>query len=343
MSWLEEKYVGLVSARLDRFKRKGNTYNFRCFICGDSQKDKNKARGYLYQKKTDFVFHCHNCNITLNFKSFLRRLDPVLANEYSQEAFVENKGFSQKPLAAPKSIEFVSRPKFAAGGPLKGVKRISQLPSTHPAKMYVDKRKIPSNFHYKLFYVPKFMTWVNTLIPEKFSQESLKHDEPRLIIPFFDRDGELYGFQGRSFRKDGVRYITIMLDNSKPKIFGLETVDFKKKVYIFEGPIDSMFIPNSIAMAGADMLQAQMLLKLDPSKCVVIMDNEPRNEQIVKRIESNINMGFNVCLWPQHITDKDVNDMVLSGQRPADIGLIIDQNTFSGLQAKMALVNWRKC
>ncbi len=340
MSWLEEKYVGLVSARLDRFKRKGNTYNFRCFICGDSQKDKNKARGYLYQKKTDFVFHCHNCNITLKFKSFLRRLDPVLADEYSKEAFVESKGFTQAPIVTPPITSF-QKPKFQVNSPLKGLKRVSQLDPSHPAKLYVQKREIPTNFHYKLFYTPKFKTWVNTLIPGKFAHP--ENDEPRLIIPFLDRDGELYGFQGRSFKKDGLRYITIMLDESKPKIFGLDTVDFKKKIYIFEGPIDSMFIPNSMAMAGADMFQAQQLLKLDPSNCVIVMDNEPRNEQIMKRVETNISMGFNVCIWPQNIQQKDVNDMVLSGIKPADLRLIIDQNTYAGLAAQMALAAWRKC
>lgn len=343
MGWLEEKYVGLISARLERFKKRGNVYNFRCPICGDSQKDKTKARGYLYHKKDAYVFHCHNCNITQRFHTFLKHIDPMLASEYSQESFIENKGFSQRPPLAPKPIQCIPKPKFSTGGPLKGVKRVSQLSPTHPAKLYVQQRKIPSNFHYKLFYVPKFMTWVNTLIPEKFSKEALQHDEPRMIIPFIDRDGEVYGFQGRSFRKDGVRYITIMLDETKPKIFGLDTVDFNNRVYIFEGPIDSMFIPNSIAMAGADMIQAQLLLRLDPTKCTIIMDNEPRNEQVVKRIEANINMGFNVCLWPQVITDKDVNDMVLSGYRPADLKLIIDQNTFSGLRAKMALVDWRRC
>ena len=342
MSWIEEKFIGIVSVRLERFKRRGNVYNFRCFVCGDSQKDKTKTRGYLYQKKDTYVYHCHNCNVTFGFKKFLQTIDPVLANEYSQEVFVESKGFNQAPLAPPAPITSFAKPKFITGSPLKTLKRVSQLAHNHPAKMYVDKRKIPTTFHHKLFYTPKFKAWVNSLIPEKFAH--LETDEPRLIIPFLDREGELYGFQGRSFRKDGVRYITIMLDNSKPKIFGLDVVDFNQRIYIFEGPIDSMFIPNSIAMAGADMLQAQQLLKLDPSKCVVVMDNEPRNEQIVKRIDANISMGFNVCMWPPTVEQKDVNDMVvLAGIKPADIKLMIDQNTSAGLQAKLNLAQWRKC
>lgn len=343
MSWLEEKYIGLVSVRLERFKRRGNVYNFRCPLCGDSQKDKTKSRGYLYQKKDSYVFHCHNCNATQRFQTFLKHIDASLADEYSKEVFMDNKGFNQKPLTPQKSIEVVSRPKFLTKGPLKSIKRVSQLPPSHPAKMYVDKRKIPTNYHYKLFYAPKFMTWVNTIIPNKFSEQALLHDEPRLVIPFLDRDGNVYGFQGRSFRKDGVRYITIMIDTEKPKIFGLDAVDFNKKIYIFEGPIDSMFVPNSLAMAGADMIHAQSLLKLNPAKCVVVMDNEPRNEQITKRIGSFIDMGFNVCIWPQHVLQKDVNDMVLAGLRPADLKLIIDQSTYSGLGAKMALTGWKRC
>lgn len=339
MSWLEEKYIGLVSAKLEKFKRRGGVYNFRCVYCGDSHKDKNKARGYLMEKSGKMTFYCHNCNKTARFGLFLRHVDPGLAQEYDKESFTERMGFIQTPVKEPTPIEQV--PRFNTHGALRSLKKMSQLPVDHPARSYITRRQIPTNMHYKLYYAPKFMTWVNTIVPNKFSEEALTNDAPRMIIPFLNRAGELYGFQGRSFKKDGVRYITIMLDPTKPKMFGLDTIDFEKRIYIFEGPIDSMFIPNSLAMAGSDMNHAQQLLQLDPSKCTIVMDNEPRNDQIIKRIKGAIDSGYNVCIWPRSIQQKDVNDMVMAGMRPADLKLIIDTNTLSGLQAHMALASWR--
>lgn len=343
MAWLEDKYVGLISSRLEKFKKRGNTYNFRCPVCGDSHKDKNKTRGYIFDKKGSTIFHCHNCGSSMSIANFLKYIDPVLHKEYTQERFIQTHGFNTKPIEKKPDITSFARPKFQTVGVLKHLKRISQLDPTHPAKLYVSRREIPSTQQYKLFYAPKFKKFVNGIIPNKFNEESLTRDEPRLIIPFIDRDGNVFGFQGRSFQKDAkLRYITIMLDESRPKMFGLDAVDFTKTVYIFEGPIDSMFIPNSLAMAGADMIQAQAMLKLDPKKCVVVMDNEPRNGDIVKRIESCLNMGYGVCLWPHGIEQKDVNDMVLAGMSPIDIKMVIDVNTYRGLEAKLALSTWKR-
>ena len=71
MDIIDSKYIGLVSSRLQKFKRvKPNLFNFRCPICGDSQKHKNKARGYFYQVKTNTNFKCHNCGASQSFNNF---------------------------------------------------------------------------------------------------------------------------------------------------------------------------------------------------------------------------------------------------------------------------------
>jgi hypothetical protein len=219
--------------------------------------------------------------------------------------------------------------------PLKKLKKVSQLDPDHPAKKYVMSRKIPTHFHYKLFYTPKFKQFVNTIIPDKFDLST--GDEPRLIIPFLDKDKNCFGFQGRSFKKDGIRYITIMFDESKPKIFGLDDVDFSKRVYVVEGPIDSMFIPNCVAMAGS---ANRFLDTMDDF--VLVMDNERRNVQIIEHIEKCIDLGYNICLWPDHIEQKDINDMVMAGYTTDQILDMIDTNTYHGLAAKMKLVSWRR-
>lgn len=329
---IDHKYVGLISNRLQRFtKVNPKTYNFRCPLCGDSQRNSYKTRGYIYEKKDRMLYFCHNCGASMSFGNFLKSQDVGLFNEYNQEKYIERQGNTNSTSLIQPDITKVVWPEYRFNSPLKHLKKISQLPYDHPVKQYVDKRKIPTNYHHKLFYAPKFRKWINSIIPGKLSVEAI--DEPRLIIPFIDKEGHCFGIQGRGFKKDGIRYITIMFDEDKPKIFGLDTVNFDKTVFVLEGPIDSMFIDNSIAMAGADLTIAIA------KDMTFIYDNEPRNAQIIKRMESAIEKDYNIVIWPPSIIHKDINDMVLAG---LNVKQLIEDNTFKGLLAKMRLTEWKK-
>jgi DNA primase len=168
-------------------------------------------------------------------------------------------------------------------------------------------------------------------------------DEPRLIIPFLDENKQLFGFQGRSFRKDDdLKYITILLDESKPKMFGLDTVDPNKTVYAFEGPIDSLFIPNSVASAGGRIDTNLLLTSLSKSNIVIVYDNEPRNKETIQKMESAIDLGYKIVIWPEHIKEKDINDMILSGSSSSVIKNILEMNIYNDLAAKLKLITWKK-
>jgi len=332
-AWIDTKYAGLVSSRLELYKvKKTNPYmaNFRCPICGDSEKNKFKARGYLYQNKGNMYYKCHNCGIACTFPSFIKRLDPILYEEYSVEAFINKEKAPERP-----SITNLNPPKFlASGAPLSKLKKISNLPSYHPAKKYIVSRKIDTPWHARLFFCERFGEWTNSMIPDKLE---LKNEHSRIIIPFLKEDGTMFGYQGRSLDpKSKMRYITIMLED-RPKIFGLDLVNKKERVYVFEGPFDSMFINNSIAMAGADIHLDSSFI--DP---VYIFDNEPRNKEIVKRIDTFIDKGYNVVIWDNTFKGKDINDMILNGANAEHIKIVIDKRTFNGLSAKVELMNWKK-
>lgn len=331
---IDHKYVSLLSNRLQRFtKINSKTYNFRCPVCGDSRRNNYKARGYIYEKKDYLLFFCHNCGASMSFNNFLKGQDPTLHQEYVQEKFLERQGSNTRPVA---DITTIVWPKYRLNSPLRSLKKISALDHDHPAKRYVVKRHIPNTFHHKLFYCPKFKSWINSVIPDKFS--SVDNDEPRLIIPFIDRDGECFGVQGRSFKPDGVRYITIMFDSDKPKVFGLDTLDRSKTIYVLEGPIDSMFVENAIAMAGSD-LPFSFFNDYDKDKLTFVYDNEPRNIQIVKRMENVIERGYNVVIWPEIVKLKDINDMALNA---IDYMSLIKLNTYHGLSAMARLTQWKK-
>jgi transcription elongation factor Elf1 len=335
VDYVDLQYAMILSSRLDKFKVKStNPYkiNFRCPICGDSQKSRTKSRGWLLEKENSFHYFCHNCGVSQQFKTFLKNVDSMSYNDYVTEKYVNNMKSEKKesPLDNLKS----EGPKFKPGNHLKSIKKISQLLPSHPVKAYIDSRKIPPAQHYRLYYAPKFKTWINSIIPNKL--EIKGKDEPRLIMPFFDEEGNLFGVSARGFDPNGMRYITIMFED-KQKIFGLDKVDFNKKYYVLEGAIDSLFLPNAIAMAGAD---GNVNGLKNVENAVFVFDAEPRNKEIHKRIEKIIRAGHSVCIWPSNIDGKDVNEMVLNGV--TNIEEIIRKNTYKGLEANLKLMSWRK-
>lgn len=346
MNLVDVKYAGILSTRLERFSLKSTTpyrANCRCPICGDSQKSKMKARGWILEKDNSALFYCHNCGASLSLRNFLKHVDSNLYNEYIVDSALE-KGFKrQEPAKTKEPVKPLdtltqSRPKFTkTGSPLLKIKKVSSLNSEHPVKKYIDKRRIPASQQYKLYYAPQFETWTNSLIKDKLPADDPK---PRLVLPFIDTKGNVFGYQGRAFDKKSIRYLTIMLDESMPKIFGLNTVDFRKKYYVVEGPIDSLFLDNAVAMAGADG-SGNGLENIE--NAIFVFDNEPRNAEIVKRMEKCLDKGYKICIWPKNIIDKDINDMILSGIKAVDLHLMIDVNTYSGLEGKLQLSYWRKC
>ena len=323
MDLVDSKYIGLVSSRLKKFKRvKADLYNFRCPICGDSQKHKNKARGYFYQVKNNTNFKCHNCGASLSLNNFLKQLDNVLHKQYIMEKFKE--GHTGKNFV-------VEEPKFDFKKPeFKSKLDLPLCSEVEVARDYLQSRKIdPSNF----YYAEKFKKFVNSY---KKTFTSTAHDEPRIIIPLhFNK--QLIGFQGRSLKSTsgGYKYITIMLDDDSPKVYGLDKIENKFSVYVTEGPFDSTFISNSIAMCGADA----DVRKWGVNDPIWIYDNEPRNNEILKRISNTIDRGEKVIIWPNNIHEKDINDMVLAGH---DIMSILESNIYSNLEAKIKFNNWKK-
>jgi predicted RNA-binding Zn-ribbon protein involved in translation (DUF1610 family) len=321
MDLVDSKYIGLVSSRLQKFKRvKTDLYNFRCPICGDSQKNKSKTRGYIYSVKNNTNFKCHNCGASMSFSNFIKELDPSLHKQYKMEKFKEGHTGKNFVVEEPK-FEFV-KPIFK---PKLDLPRASENPD---AKAYLENRKLNSNNYY---YAERFKEWTNSLKP---TFESTIKDEPRIIIPLFYQN-TLVGFQGRALDSNKVKYITIMLSDNAPKIYGLDGIQKNKTVYITEGPFDSTFISNSIALCGAD----GDVSKWGISDAVWIYDNEPRNTEILSRISRVIEIGQKVVIWPSTIKEKDINDMVLSG---LNVQSVIESNTYSGLEAKLKFTTWKK-
>jgi transcription elongation factor Elf1 len=330
MNFIDIKYINFISSQLQLFsKKKSDLYNFRCPYCGDSQKYKNKARGYLFKKKNDMVFKCHNCGVGRTFTNFLKDQNSMLHDQYVMERYKEGLTGKGSQTANP-DFKFEA-PKFYRDRDNKiDLQKISELNITHPAREYLENRKIKNLDTF--YYCPKFKEWTNSRV-KVF--DTLRKDSPRIIIPLKDTEGKLFGYQGRSLSpKAKIRYITIMLDESKPKVFGLDSIKTDEVVYVTEGPFDSTFISNSIAMCGSDV-------DLSSFNCnfVFIFDNEPRNKEIVSKVAKAIEQGYPVVIFPKNIVEKDINDMVMAGH---DVQSVVESNTYHGLEAKLKLSEWKK-
>ena len=321
MNLVDSKYIGLVSPRLQKFKKvKTNLFNFRCPICGDSKKNRSKTRGYFYTIKADVNFRCHNCGSSMTFSNFLKEIDTVLHKQYVFERFKQG---------STGRGSVVEEPKFNFEAPqFKQKIDLPKADSNERAKDYLERRKLnPSDF----YYTDKFKAWTNS---HKKTFDSVYYDEPRIIIPLFYKKTWI-GFQGRSLVPNSIKYITVIFKDDSPKIYGLDNIRRDAPVFVTEGPFDSTFLLNSIAMCGAD----GDVGKWGVSTPVWVYDNEPRSKEITTRISSTIARGESVVIWPSNIDEKDINDMVLAGH---DVQSIVESNIYKGLEANLKFTNWKR-
>ena len=339
--YIDKKFVNFVGASLEKFAWKKDTLaSCRCPICGDSSKNKNKTRGFFFVNKNKYFYKCHNCGVSCNLYGFLEKVSPSLCKEYSLEVWKDGDGLKTKkktePVVAIKKI----KKKYTIELP-----SVSELPPNHPCRTFVELRKIPRSAWKYLYYAEDFGTWARTINSE--SADALEQSS-RLVIPIVNEKGELVGAQGRALSITGdrnarktARYITIKTEGQEHKgWFGLDRAD-TGTIYVVEGPLDSLFIPNCVAMIGlSDALNVPSHLK--SRSLVYLIDNEPRNEAVVTTIGKLLDQDKKVCIWPDHIKQKDLNDMIMAGMSEKELIKTIKENTVSGLSGKIKFNNWKK-
>jgi len=340
MNWIDTKYILLISGRLQKFKRKSPTlYNFRCPFCGDSTKNPNKARGYIYSRKADFWFACHNCSKSFTFPKFLKELDAGLYESYRHDLFNDRytETNEDKCTLSHEDKSILLRDNKS----LVSLELISDLTSRHPARKYLESRLIPSKFFSELYFCDRFQSWTNEQIPKKY--EDYPYEEERIIIPLFDPSGIMFGYQGRAMGLNPkVRYVSIILDESKPKLWGWNRVDFNRKYFILEGPIDAMFLSNAIATAGGKITSELLKVGCNLDNAVIVYDNEPRNPQIVANVGSAVKNNYAVVIWPKNLPYKDINEMVLAHFKPEDVEFLLKKHTYRGLEAELEFASWKR-
>lgn len=338
--FLDSTYLNLLSTRFRNFKKKRDAlWNFSCPFCGDSKKDKKKARGFVYKKGNQLFYKCYNCPASFNFPNFVKNLDSDLYDQYISERFRIGDDVNIKRAETERVMDF-QKPVFKKRADvLEGLPTLSSLGDDHPAVKYLLGRKIPREVLRTLYWSEDYRQ-IAMRFDEKY--ENLREKDCRIVIPFIDQDDKVVAVQGRSIRPDEkIRYITVKASDDSAKVYGLNTVDRRKTIYVVEGAMDSFFLPNSIAAACSDLRIVGQFVPKD--KCVLVPDREPRNKELCRQIRDFIKDGWKVALLPDDLESKDINDYILKdGKTQEEIVKIIDEHTYEGLSAEFEFSNWKK-
>ena len=284
-------------------------------------------------------FKCHNCDAGKTFGGLLKITDPLLHKEYVMERYSEG-------VAGPranKTPEFnFTKPNFdhlhdekLIDSLLDRVDKLSEAcgdTHTHIAVDYVKSRQIPKDKWKRLYHIDNISN-ISQLAPKY--KDRIKTTEPRLVIPFFDENGRMTGLTLRDYGNSSLRYIMVKIVDDAPTIFGLDVISKEKPVKIVEGPLDSLFLDNSIACAGT------AFNKIIPGdNDIIIIDNQPKNKEVCDILHKHISQGHKVVIWPDNVEQKDINEMVLAN---LDVEDLISNNVFQSLEAELKFSNWRKC
>lgn len=345
---LEKDFVTKAGSQLELFSwNDSKTAACRCCYCGDSQKKKNKRRGYFYQYtdkngNVSYRYKCHNCGVHLSLYDFLDEQFPELHREMKFEFIRSKKIEEEYKTHTPNKQSLIENhpPKTVPYmvDVLQEYPTIFDLDSTHRARVYMEQeRKLPKKSLMRLYYVEDFAHLVSQIDPEK----ELETHEPRIIFPMYTGDKQLFGVSGRCIGSDSnLRYITIKRQDTRHiKVYGLDRFDPDKEGFCVEGALDSEFLPNCISMAGLGQIKKDSI-PFNIDNMTMVFDNEPRNKDVVRYMKTALNSGFKVCVWGKDYPFKDVNEGVQNGWSQERILDHIRKNSYKGLMGLTKMVEW---
>lgn len=285
-------------------------------------------------------YRCHNCGVSTNVGNLIKHMDDTLHKEYVLERYKSGKTNNS---TVANSILQITTPKFDVVQKQKVFEHaewVDHLPRGHFCLEYVEKRRIPKEHYNRLLFTQNYKKFLDCLVPDHGKDIA---DDARLVIPFYDEYNELVAVSGRALESGDktLRYVTVRTNSSQQKlIYGVDKIIKSEKILLVEGPLDSLFLNNCLASGDANLsLTAK---EFGSENIVLVFDNEPRNKEIVKMMQTAITLQHSIVIWPQSVHGKDINEMVMGGQSPDEIQKIISNNTFKGIRAQMKLNMWKK-
>lgn len=298
-------------------------------------------RGYIYRKNNDLFYKCHNCGAGMSLGNLIKQLDGSLYKQYIMERYKSGEQGLGSNYKSPKfNIPTPRFEKLSDNVHYENAERCDRLPENHFCIQYLNHRKFPKQYFNKLYYTDNYKLFCDEI--NKNHGKSITADK-RLVIPFYDEYNNLIAVSGRALEnaEEKLRYVTIRADDSEDKlIFGKDRLKLSENILIVEGPLDSFFLNNAIASGDSNLVLAAK--SIASNNITLVYDNEPRNKEIIKLMQSAIKSNYKVVIWPNSIGQKDINEMIVSGMSQEQIQTIIKNNTFSGLEAQTKFVFWKK-
>lgn len=329
----DESFIQELKPFLKGFKKSNHNYNFRCPFCGDSAKSQSKQRGWLIDYKGNTFYKCFNCGISYNFTKFLKSIDEELYRRYILYKSSKNYNLSNEDKKQIKESDSFNINKES----FEHNVFIQSCSKSNPGRQYLLNRKIT---HPELFYYTNdYGNLLKSLKLEQYKLEWTEH-KPRLIIPHWSRDNKLNFLQFRDLDPHNlIRYKTYRIREDASKIWGLERIDFNKRILICEGALDASLLNNCLAMSGSDTNLNGNIINNYKENLFFILDNEPYNKQICDKYRKLCELGYNVYIWP-NVKAKDINDYY---KEVGNVDIFYDKGRFyKGLKLKLELSKWTK-
>lgn len=337
---IDMQWMNRISVGLQRFKKvKSNTWCCRCPVCGDSKTDSKKTRFFFYVRKQSMNVMCHNCGYSRSFFMFMKEHNASQFEDYKRETLFDTFTQSSERATQANTLIQEEKPVVATTGGITMAEfatlatNMQDLPLTHAASTFLQKRAFTGREMSRLFYTDDFKAVAARLNPE--AGKNLINGEPRILIPFVNPRGTIEIFQGRALKDSKMKYITIKEHDDVEKIYGAYHLDPTQTSYCVEGPIDSLFVDNCIATCDANLIRS--------TADVLIFDNQCRNKEVCRYMEQAIEEGRSLVIWPHSPVKKiDINDMIKMGMSRKGLMEVIEQSTFKGLTAKMKFMQWKR-
>ena len=330
--YTQEEYIERLDTTIDKFRKvRDGLYQGRCPICGDSAYDLFKRRFYIILNSDDGLYscYCHNCGYSASLKNFFKTIDNDLYNSYVSEVFKKKNDFKKKEHKDFKVKSF-SIPKYP-----EGLIPISNLNDNHEAKMYMRKRKVPENMLKCVFWTDNYPELVHNFIGEKYDNSRL--EKQGIVFVLRDLDGNITGFQLRDIFAKDKKYRFYTCSHTNEHGYFYRKINKDKPIFVVEGCIDSLFLPNSIAALTSTIWKVQ----IPDADCLYFNDQEPRNSEVSKQVAKCLKLGLKTILLPPEYFNNDVNDLVNLGLSLNEIDELFKNNVYQGLAGKLKYAEWK--
>lgn len=312
-------------------KKHTDQFNFACPICKEGKSIHKKRRGYFFSK--DGYFFCHNCQQSWNPAEWIH----MVSGSSYKEIYKEARGYTHSIQEIIDKHDSTSEKKVVKNHilphdcvNLTDSSQLSYYKDNQVVKdclSYIEERRLSSAINKcNTFYVS---------LTDKIHRN-------RLVIPFYDYTGKIIHYQTRAIYtedEENGKYLSKI--GSTKSLFGVnnisEDLDY---IFLFEGPIDSMFVKNGTAVAGLTLnsLQLEQLEQFRFHNRVWVLDNQLDNEDVRRQYKDLIDRGEKLVIWPERFKDfKDLNEICVAGKRDSIPPEFLIQNTYSGVDATLKI------